>query len=527
MSEADFPLLSLILFTPLLGAGILLLINKNSGDTIRWVANIFAGLGFLVSLPLWFVYDATNPSWQLVERHTWIPSIGADYFLGVDGFSVLLVLLTTLMGVIAILSSWTAITVRVKEYYIFLLVLQTGMIGAFVSLDFLLFFLFWEVMLVPMYFLIGIWGSSNRLYSAIKFFLYTLVGSVVMLLGILAVYFHHAEVTGIYSFDVTQFHQLDMPADLQWWVFLAFFLGFAVKVPMFPFHTWLPDAHTDAPTAGSVILAAVLLKMGTYGFIRVSLPILPEATVAFVPWVVGLSIIGIVYGALVAMAQSDWKRLVAYSSVSHMGMVMLGLFALNTVGITGSIVQQLNHGISTGALFLIVGIVYERRHTREISEYGGLSKVMPVYAAVFLIMTMSSIGLPTLNGFIGEVLILQGVFVENLWWAATAAVGIVLGAAYMLRLYQRTMFGEVTNAKNENLSDLSLREFATFAPLIVLAVWIGLYPKPFIDRLETSVERVMIRVESAANPQPLLAAAEVGPDGTDGNTVAPVRGGTR
>ena len=527
MSEADFPLLSLILFTPLLGAGILLFTNKHSEDTIRWVANIFAGLGFIVSLPLWFVYDATNPSWQLVERHTWIPSIGADYFLGVDGFSVLLVLLTTMMGVVAILSSWTAITVRVKEYYIFLLVLQTGMIGAFVSLDFLLFFLFWEVMLVPMYFLIGIWGSSNRLYSAIKFFLFTLVGSVVMLLGILAVYFHHAEVTGIYSFDITQFQQLDMPANLQWWVFLAFFLGFAVKVPMFPFHTWLPDAHTDAPTAGSVILAAVLLKMGTYGFIRFSLPILPEATVAFVPWVVGLSIIGIIYGALVAMAQSDWKRLVAYSSVSHMGMVMLGLFALNTVGITGSIVQQLNHGISTGALFLIVGIVYERRHTREISEYGGLSKVMPVYAAVFLIMTMSSIGLPALNGFIGEVLILQGVFVENIWWAATAAAGIVLGAAYMLRLYQRTMFGEVTNSKNEELADLSLREFATFVPLLVLAVWIGLYPKPFIERLETSVERVMIRVEPARNPQPLLADAEVGQDGTDGSTVAPVRGGTR
>ncbi|SUZ74960.1 uncharacterized protein METZ01_LOCUS27814, partial [marine metagenome] len=496
-NTANFPLLSLILFTPLAGAVLLLFVKKDSEDTIRWIANAVAALGFLVSLPLWFWLDQATPDWQFVERHDWIPSIGAQYHLGVDGFSALLILLATLMGFIAILSSWTAITTRVKEYYIFLLVLQSGMIGAFVSLDFLLFFLFWEVMLVPMYFLIGIWGSANRLYSAIKFFLFTLVGSVVMLLGILAVYFYHHEVTGVYSFDITRFHELNMPFDLQWWVFLAFFLGFAVKVPMFPFHTWLPDAHTDAPTAGSVILAAVLLKMGTYGFIRFSLPILPEATRAAVPWVVALCIIGIVYGALVAMAQRDWKRLVAYSSVSHMGMVMLGMFALNAVGITGSIVQQINHGISTGALFLLVGVVYERRHTREISEYGGLSKVMPAYAAVFLVMTMSSIGLPALNGFIGEILILQGIFVVNKIWAGFAATGIVLGAAYMLWLYQRTMFGTVDNPKNENLPDLNLREWATFIPLLILAVWIGLYPKPFIDRLDTSVSRVMSRVNSA------------------------------
>ena len=496
-NTANFPLLSLILFTPLAGAVLLLFVKKDSEDTIRWIANAVAALGFLVSLPLWFWLDQATPDWQFVERHDWIPSIGAQYHLGVDGFSALLILLATLMGFIAILSSWTAITTRVKEYYIFLLVLQSGMIGAFVSLDFLLFFLFWEVMLVPMYFLIGIWGSANRLYSAIKFFLFTLVGSVVMLLGILAVYFYHHEVTGVYSFDITRFHELNMPFDLQWWVFLAFFLGFAVKVPMFPFHTWLPDAHTDAPTAGSVILAAVLLKMGTYGFIRFSLPILPEATRAAVPWVVALCIIGIVYGALVAMAQRDWKRLVAYSSVSHMGMVMLGMFALNAVGITGSIVQQINHGISTGALFLLVGVVYERRHTREISEYGGLSKVMPAYAAVFLVMTMSSIGLPALNGFIGEILILQGIFVVNKIWAGFAATGIVLGAAYMLWLYQRTMFGTVDNPKNENLPDLNLREWATFIPLLILAVWIGLYPKPFIDRLDTSVNRVMSRVNSA------------------------------
>jgi NADH-quinone oxidoreductase subunit M len=505
---ANFPLLSLILFTPLAGAILILFVKKTNADTIRWLANLFAAAGFVVSLPLWFWYDFQDASWQFVEQAPWIPSIGAQYFLGVDGFSVLLILLTTLMGVLAILSSWTAITERVKEYYIFLLLLQTGMLGAFMALDFLLFFLFWEVMLVPMYFLIGIWGSDRRLYSAIKFFLYTLVGSVVMLLGILAVYFHYHSVTGVYSFDVTAYHQLNLPVSLQWWVFLAFFLGFSIKVPMFPFHTWLPDAHTDAPTAGSVILAAVLLKMGTYGFIRFSLPILPDGTRAFVPMVVTLSIIGVIYGALVAMAQRDWKRLVAYSSVSHMAMVMLGMFALNPVGITGSIIQQLNHGISTGALFLIVGIVYERRHTREISEYGGLSKVMPVFATVFLIMTMSSIGLPALNGFIGEILILQGLFVANKMWAAVAASGIVLGAAYMLWLYQRTMFGKIENPKNEHLPDLSLRELATFVPLIILAFWIGLYPAPFINRLDTSVSKVMARVNTS---YPQNASADCAP----------------
>jgi NADH-quinone oxidoreductase subunit M len=534
--------LSIILFIPLAGALVLLLVDKQNVNAIRWIANLVALAGFLISVPLWFWYNPGSSEFQFVERFPWIPSIGAEYFLGVDGLSTLLILLTTMMGSIAILSSWTAITERVKEYYIFLLVLQTGMLGAFMALDFLLFFLFWEVMLVPMYFLIGIWGSANRLYSAIKFFLYTLVGSVVMLLGILALYFYNHTLTGVYTFDVTQFHRLNIPFELQWWIFLAFFLGFAIKVPMFPFHTWLPDAHTDAPTAGSVILAAVLLKMGTYGFLRFSLPILPEASRYFVPMVVVLSIIGIVYGALVALAQKDWKRLVAYSSVSHMGLVVLGMFALNPVGITGSIVQQLNHGISTGGLFLIVGIVYERRHTREISEYGGLSKVMPVYAAVFLIMTMSSIGLPALNGFIGEFLILLGVFAANRVWAAFAASGVVLGAAYMLYLYQRTMFGKIENPKNEGLLDLNHREFVTFAPLIILAVWMGLYPAPFLRRLETSVNHIVLRVNpqyasvcgggaptaaAAANPNDVarfLTALPCGPDGkplpTAGSTPA-------
>jgi NADH-quinone oxidoreductase subunit M len=499
-------LLSLILFTPLVGAVLLMFVNKRSENAIRWIANLFALAGFLVSLPLWFYYDYHNPQWQFVERAQWIPAIGAEYHLGVDGFAVLMILLTTLMGTIAVLSSWTAIKERVKEYYIFLLILQTGMLGAFMSLDFLLFFLFWEVMLVPMYFLIGIWGSDRRLYSAIKFFLYTLVGSVVMLLGILTLYFYQHSLTNVWTFDVTVFQQLNVPTGMQWWVFLAFFLGFAIKVPMFPFHTWLPDAHTDAPTAGSVILAAVLLKMGTYGFIRFSLPILPDASRAFVPMMAALSIIGVVYGALVAMAQKDWKRLVAYSSVSHMALVMLGMFALNPVGIKGSIVQQINHGISTGALFLIVGIVYERRHTRMISEYGGLSKVMPLYAAIFCVMMLSSIGLPALNGFVGEFLILQGVFTANIMWAAVAASGIVLGAAYMLWLYQRTMFGKIENPKNENLKDLNLREAVTFAPLIILALWIGIYPTPFLDRLDTSVNRVIARV----SPQYLEHLAQGG-----------------
>jgi len=514
--------LSIVLFLPLAGALLLLFVNKQNENAIRWIANVVAFLGFVVSVPLWFWFDPARPGFQFVERAPWIPSIGAEYFLGVDGFSTLLILLTTMMGAIAVLSSWTAITDRVKEFYIFMLVLQTGMLGAFMALDFLLFFLFWEVMLVPMYFLIGIWGSDRRLYSAIKFFLYTLVGSVVMLLGILALYFayHNAPGNnGIYTFDITKFHEFKFDTTLQWWVFLAFFLGFAIKVPMFPFHTWLPDAHTDAPTAGSVILAAVLLKMGTYGFLRFSLPILPDASKQFVPMVVLLCIIGIVYGALVALAQRDWKRLVAYSSVSHMAMVMLGMFALNPVGITGSIVQQLNHGISTGALFLIVGIVYERRHTREISEYGGLSKVMPVYAAVFLIMTMSSIGLPALNGFIGEFLILQGVFVASKMWAAFAASGVVLGAAYMLYLYQRTMFGKVENPKNERLTDLTHREFATFAPLLILAVWIGLYPAPFLRRLETSVAHIMSRVNTDY-AQAYALAADCGPLATPASVAA-------
>src|SRR3954447_4398168 len=503
--------LSLILFTPLAGALLILLINKQNENAIRWVANVTAFAGFLISVPLWFWYNPQGPQFQFQEHAQWIPSIGAEYFIGIDGLSTLLILLTTMMGFIAILSSWNAITERVKEYYIFLLVLQSGMLGAFMALDFMLFFLFWEVMLVPMYFLIGIWGSANRLYSAIKFFLYTLVGSVIMLLGILALYFaYHNDPAnlGAYTFDITRYRHYAFAPGLQWWVFLAFFCGFAVKVPMFPLHTWLPDAHTDAPTAGSVILAAVMLKMGAYGFLRFSLPVLPEASRQFVPVMAALAIVGIIYGALVALAQSDWKRLVAYSSVSHMGMAILGMFTLTPLGISGSIVHQLNHGISTGALFLLVGMAYERRHTREISAYGGLAAVMPVFATIFFVMTMSSIGLPVLNGFIGELLVLQGAFVVSRTWAALAGTGIVLGAAYMLWLYQRTMFGKVDNPANASLLDLNGREIATLIPLVALAIWIGIYPAPVLRRLDPSVGRIVVRVNSVYGPAIARVAAD-------------------
>jgi NADH-quinone oxidoreductase subunit M len=462
-------------------------------------------------VPLWFLYKVDGSEFQFVTQFDWIPSVGVQYFFGVDGFSILLILLTTLLGLIAVYSSYTAITNREKEYYVFLLLLQVGMLGVFCSLDFILFYVFWEVMLVPMYFLIGVWGGPRRLYAAIKFFLYTLVGSVLMLVGILALYFYNADgmaaigLPGLgheATFAIPSLYEIapSVPPELQFWIFLAFFVGFAIKVPMFPFHTWLPDAHVEAPTAGSVILAGVLLKMGTYGFVRLSLPLLPDATVKAVGWIGMLSIVAIIYGALVAMAQKDMKKLVAYSSVSHMGFITLGMFALNDAGLRGSILQMLNHGVSTGALFLLVGLVYERRHNRMISEYGGIAKVMPIYATFFLIITMSSIGLPTLNGFIGEFLILIGAFAHKWWWALFASSGIVLGAAYMLWMYQRVFFGEITNEKNKVLKDLNLREQWTIIPLIILAFWIGLYPKPFLRMMEPTVDRVLERV-AVARPE--------------------------
>ncbi len=508
-------LLNIICYVPLLGAlFIVFFLKRDQARAIKVAATVVAGLDFLVSLPLWFLYDPQGAAFQFTYSHDWIPSIGARYFFGVDGISVLLILLTTLLGLIAVYSSYSAIKERQKEYYVFLLVLQTGMLGVFMSLDFVLFYVFWEVMLVPMYFLIGVWGGPRKLYAAIKFFLYTLFGSVLMLVGILALYFYNS--TGLTavglpglgnapSFDLTHLYTIapHIPGGLQMWIFLAFFIGFAIKVPMFPFHTWLPDAHVEAPTAGSVILAGVLLKMGTYGFIRFSLPLLPEATRKAVPWVVALAITGIIYGALVAMAQKDMKKLVAYSSVSHLGFVMLGMFALNPQGLSGSVLQMINHGLSTGGLFLLVGIVYERRHTRMISEYGGIAKVMPVYAMLFMIITMASIGLPTLNGFIGEFTILVGAFNRSALWAVLAATGIVLGAGYMLWLYQRVFFGEITHEENTKLKDASLREQWTLIPLIILCFWIGLYPKPFFRIMEPSIQRVVQAVEPGYLNRPM------------------------
>jgi NADH-quinone oxidoreductase subunit M len=487
-------ILSIVLFTPLAGLLVLLFVPASNPRAVKLWANLASFVGFLVSLPLVFQFDHTK-DFQFVERANWIPSIGASYHLGIDGLSLLLVMLTTLLGFLSILSSWNAIHDRLKEYYAFFLLLQVGMLGVFMALDFLLFFVFWETVLVPMYFIIALWGGARRMYAAIKFMIYTLIGSVLMLLGILTLYFQYFTQYQSYSFDIADLMRANVPATMAWWVFWAFFVGFAVKVPMFPFHTWLPDAHTEAPTAGSVILASVLLKMGTYGFLRFSLPLLPDTsknpTVVTVMAV--LSIIGIVYGALASLMQKDWKKLVAYSSVSHLGFCTLGIFALNPEGIQGSIIQQINHGISTGMLFLIVGIVYERRHTREIAEYGGLLRVMPVFTIVFLIAALSSMGMPPLNGFIGEITILQGAYQMSLNWAVLGGLGIVLGAAYLLWLFQRTMLGEISE-KNKSLRDLSWREIAVFAPLLAWAFWIGLYPSPFFRVLERPAAQIVERV---------------------------------
>ena len=512
----NWPILSIITYIPLLGAIAIMLFLRRD-NTIRWFANIVVVVDFIVSLRLIQGFVKDRYAIQFVEKVPWIESFNVQYYLGVDGISILLVLLTTFLGVLAILSSWTAIQERVKEYYIFMLLLQTGMLGVFFSLDFFLFYVFWEVMLVPMYFLIGVWGGKRKLYAAIKFFLYTLAGSVLMLLAILALALLHQRATGELSFEVMKLYNLDLSMDIQKWLFLAFFVAFAIKVPMFPFHTWLPDAHVEAPTAGSVILAGVLLKMGTYGFVRFSLPLFPEATMKFLPYLILLAVVGIVYGALTAMMQPDMKKLVAYSSVSHLGFVMLGVFALNRQGIEGGLLQMINHGLSTGALFLLVGLIYERRHTRMIKDFGGLSKQMPIYAAMFMIITLSSIGLPGLNGFIGEFTILIGAF-KALWMTTVvwnkaistimvllATSGIVLGAAYMLWLYQRVMFGKLDNPDNMNLKDLNLREAMTLIPIIVMCVWIGVYPKPFTEFMDAAVKNTVI----AVNPDAAIAEMQM------------------
>ena len=509
-------LLSVILLTPLAGALLLLFVPGRLTTAHRILANLIGFIGFLVSLPLLGRFVAGEKGFQLLEDMGWIPSIGARYTLGIDGISFVLVMLTTGLGAIAILSSWSAIQMRVKEYYILLLLLQAGMLGVFMSLDFFLFYVFWEAMLVPMYFLIGVWGSDRRLYAAIKFFLYTLVGSVLMLLAVITIYFQHAALLqeggpaarelmslypggAAYTFNIpvliesTKFLAPHMQQLLFWGLFFAF----AIKVPMFPFHTWLPDAHTEAPTAGSVILAGVLLKMGTYGFLRFSVPMLPDAARHYAPLMMAISVVGIIYGALVCMMQKDMKKLIAYSSVSHLGFCTLGIFALTPMAIQGSILQQINHGISTGALFLIVGVLYERRHTRQISEFGGLSTPMPNFAAIYLIVSLSSLGMPLLNGFIGEFTILQGVFEvpgRGPLYSACAVVGIVLGAAYLLWLYQRVMFGPVTNPANANLPDLNTREFACLVPLVLAAFWIGIYPQPILRYLKVPADQLVRRV---------------------------------
>jgi NADH-quinone oxidoreductase subunit M len=536
----QIPILSIVAYIPLAGAlALVFLFPKEKTRSIKFFATAVAGLDFAVSLSLWFAFDRGRAGYQFVERASWIPSLGVEYHFGIDGISLVLLLLTTLIGFIAVYSSFTAIAERQKEYYVLLLLLQTFMIGTFCCLDFFLFYVFWEIMLVPMYFLIGVWGGARRLYAAIKFFLYTLTGSVLMLLGIIALYFYNTSgflgYKGLGNSPTFSIEKLTavaagMPVELQIWLFFAFFLGFAIKVPMFPFHTWLPDAHTEAPTAGSVILAAVLLKMGTYGFVRFSLPMFPEAIQT--PWVLGtmatLAIIGIVYGAMVTLVQKDMKRLIAYSSVSHLGFVMLGVFALNMAGIQGGILQMINHGISTGALFLLVGIVYERRHTRMIAEYGGLARQMPVYATYFMLMLLSSMGLPLLNGFIGEFAILQGAFARSFWWAFSAATGIVLGAAYLLWLYQRIFFGELSNPANQKLRDLSVREQLTLAPLVVAAFWIGLYPRPFFDVLRVPSEQIVRAVGGKTQTPPAVAARPSPPASAAAPEAAPmVSGETR
>ena len=512
MFTANTTLMLVATFLPLLGALVLLLVPKDQRRTFEIGSLLVMIASLLLSLPFWFGYDRASDAVQWFQAWSWIPSLGVKFAVGMDGISLLLWLLTTFIGPIAIACSFGSINERQKEYYIWMLVLQTAMLGVFITQDMFLFYLFWEVMLVPMYFLIAIWGGPQKLYAAIKLFLYTLAGSVLMLVALLAIYFLQHKTTGSYDFSLASFQAMapviaQQSKTYQHLMALAFFIGFAIKVPMFPFHTWLPDAHVQAPTAGSVILAAILLKMGTYGFVRFLLPIMPGATKDLMPWFIALSLIGIIYGALVAMIQKDMKKLVAYSSVSHLGLCMLGVFALNPYGIKGGLFQMLNHGISTSGLFLAVGIVYERRHTRMIADFGGLSKSMPVYATIFMIMTMSSIGLPLLNGFIGEGIILMGSFQAFPWAAVVATSGIILGAAYMLWMFQRVMFGPIS-AANEKMDDLNMREVLYFAPLVAAAFWIGLYPKPIMDVMDAPVRKLVEQVTPGYYAAEALAAKQ-------------------
>jgi len=500
------PLLSTIVFLPLLGALIIWLVPMPA-KTQRWTAFLISLVTFFVSLALWFGFERGTAAFQFEEQRPWIPDFGISYHLGVDGISLLLILLTTLLSAISIYASFPAIKEKTRGYYAFMLVLETGMLGVFVSLDLFCFYVFWEAMLIPMYFLIGVWGGERRIYAAIKFFLYTMVGSLLMLVAILFLAIAHKNETGTLTFDLLELYHTTLSATQEILLFSAYALAFAIKVPLFPFHTWLPDAHVEAPTAGSVILAGVLLKMGTYGFVRFCLPLFPHATMAAVPVILVLAVIGIIYGALVAMVQPDIKKIVAYSSVSHLGFVMLGIFALNIQGLTGGLLQMINHGLSTGALFLLVGIIYERRHTRLIEQFGGLTKIMPLFAVVFMIVTLSSIGLPGTNGFVGEFLVLLGAFGTHRGWAIVATTGVILAAVYMLWMFQRVMFGTVTHSENEKIRDMTRHEFATLIPLLALIFWIGIYPKPFLDTMDASIKHVL---EQAGHP------VEATPEGMHG-----------
>jgi NADH-quinone oxidoreductase subunit M len=501
-NSVGFPILSTLIFLPVAGAALILLIKRSNEGLIKWVSLGVSIAAFLVSLPLFTNFDKTTHLMQFTEKHAWIPAWNINYSLGLDGISVLFVLLSTLITILCVLISWNSIKMKTKEFFISLLFLEGAMIGVFCSLDFMLFYIFWEAMLIPMYLLIGVWGGPNRIYAAVKFFLYTLVGSVLMLVGIIFLYFYAGR-----TFDILELMTKSYPLQMQLLLFWAFFAAFAVKVPMFPVHTWLPDAHTEAPTAGSVVLAAVLIKMGAYGFLRFSLPILPEASKAMTPVMIGLSIIAIIYGGVICLAQTDLKRLIAYSSVSHMGFVTLGIFALNTQGMEGGILQMINHGIVTGALFLSVGVIYDRTHTRQIADYGGVASVMPVYAAMFMVFTFASIGLPATNGFIGEFLIILGGFAASQLAGILAATGIIIGAGYMLWLYQRVFFME-TNPKVSGLNDMDGREIITLLPMVLLIFWIGVYPEAFLGFMHASVSHLLERVNTGSG-QALVNARDV------------------
>ncbi len=495
--------LTILTFLPLLGVLVIGFMPQVAAPSIRKVALVISLSTFALSAKIFADFSRFHTGMQFVERHPWINSPPINYEVGVDGLSILLVLLTAFLTPLAVLTSWSSINQRVKEFHMFLLALETGMIGVFVSLDLFLFFLFWEVMLIPMYFLIGVWGHERRVYAAVKFILYTMIGSALMLVGILYLY----NVTGTFDLPLI-LAQLSsatppIPASAQKWLFLAFFLAFAIKVPMFPLHTWLPDAHVEAPTAGSVILAGVLLKMGTYGMLRFCLPLFPQASREFAPIISVLAIVGILYGSLVAMVQPDLKKLVAYSSVAHLGFVVLGIFAFNINGIEGAIYQMCNHGVSTGALFILVGLLYDRRHTRLISEFGGLGTTLPVFSTFFMIVALSSLGLPMLNGFVGELLIIVGAFHRHAAYGALAAAGVVLAAVYLLWMYQRVFLGEVTNDKNRNLPDCNGRERIILVAIVLVILWMGVYPQPFLRRMDRSVAEVLQRVEPGTTPMAL------------------------